>query len=506
MDMAKSVTATFTLAMFTLTITKAGNGAGTVTGTGINCGADCSQMIDYGTMVTLSAAASTGSSFTGWSGACTGTSTCTVTMTQARSVTATFTLDTFLLSVSTAGTGAGRVTAPGITCGAGATDCTETLDYGSMVTLMASASTGSSFAGWSGACTGTAACTVTMTQARSVAATFTINNYTLTVMPAGNGAGTVAGTGINCGSDCDESFVYNTSVTLTATASASSNFSGWSAPCTGTGTCTVTMDQARTVTATFTLKTFTLRVTKSGTGDGTLTGGEINCGTTCTATVNYGSTVTLAAAASTADATASKFDDWTGAGCTGQGGCTIANITANVTVDAGFTLLPNIMFVTSTLQDGNLGGLTGADAICRARAGAAGLSGTYVAYLSSTVGGVQILAPSRVGGATGWIRVDGLPVMNTITQMTAGTLVNPPVLTESGANAASFPEVWTGTRFDGSLGPTCGTNWTINITGEAASGNCTTTSSKVVQDGTRGCSTVAQRLYCLGIDRKATAP
>ena len=44
----------------------------------------------------------------------------------------------------------------------------------------------------------------------------------------------------------------------------------------------------------------------------------------------------------------------------------------------------NIVFATSTLQDGNLGGLAGADAICNTRASAAGLPGAYVAWLSST--------------------------------------------------------------------------------------------------------------------------
>jgi hypothetical protein len=40
------------------------------------------------------------------------------------------------------------------------------------VTLTAAAAAGSSFAGWSGACTGSGPCTVAMTAARSVTATF----------------------------------------------------------------------------------------------------------------------------------------------------------------------------------------------------------------------------------------------------------------------------------------------------------------------------------------------
>ena len=79
----------------TLSVTRTGSGNGTVTSNpgGINCGGDCSQTYADGTGVTLTATPSAGSSFSGWSGACTGaTSTCGVTMSQSRSVTAQFDL------------------------------------------------------------------------------------------------------------------------------------------------------------------------------------------------------------------------------------------------------------------------------------------------------------------------------------------------------------------------------------------------------------------------------
>jgi hypothetical protein len=77
---------------FLLTITKAGPGAGTVTSdpSGISCGADCTETYATNTVVTLTAVAASGSAFTGWSGACSGTGTCQVTMNAAKSVTATF--------------------------------------------------------------------------------------------------------------------------------------------------------------------------------------------------------------------------------------------------------------------------------------------------------------------------------------------------------------------------------------------------------------------------------
>ena len=81
--------------------------------------------------------------------------------------------------------------------------------------------------------------------------------YILTVTKAGNGNGTVMSSpaGINCGSDCSETYAKVQKVKLTARADAGSVFTGWSGGgCSGTGICTVTVDDVITVTATFTLK------------------------------------------------------------------------------------------------------------------------------------------------------------------------------------------------------------------------------------------------------------
>ncbi|MBZ0249621.1 MAG: DUF4214 domain-containing protein [Burkholderiales bacterium] len=81
------------LGVQTLTIAKAGGGAGTVTSNvgGISCGATCSAPYNAGTTVILTAAASGGSIFAGWSGGgCSGLGTCTVTMNANTTVTATF--------------------------------------------------------------------------------------------------------------------------------------------------------------------------------------------------------------------------------------------------------------------------------------------------------------------------------------------------------------------------------------------------------------------------------
>ena len=75
-----------------LTVTKSGDGSGTVTSTpaGIDCGTLCASGFEEGTTVTLTAVADSGSEFTGWSGACTGVGPCLVTLDGDQAVVAGF--------------------------------------------------------------------------------------------------------------------------------------------------------------------------------------------------------------------------------------------------------------------------------------------------------------------------------------------------------------------------------------------------------------------------------
>jgi hypothetical protein len=76
----------------TLTVTKSGAGAGTVTSSvgGINCGAICAVDFGQGASVTLTALASSGSTFAGWSGACAGITSCILTIDAVKTATARF--------------------------------------------------------------------------------------------------------------------------------------------------------------------------------------------------------------------------------------------------------------------------------------------------------------------------------------------------------------------------------------------------------------------------------
>jgi hypothetical protein len=248
----------YNLGPFMLTMSTAGAGSGTVgvSPGAISCTSGCQSSFDSGTVVTLTASPDPGSTFTGWSGDCSGTGSCQLAMSQDRSVTATFTPNTRSLTVSKQGAGAGAGTGlvssspAGISCG---TSCQTSFASGSTVTLSAAPDPGSVFAGWSGDCSGTGSCQLTMSQARSVTATFTPNTWGLTVSRQGAGTGLVSSSpaGISCGTSCQTSFASGSTVTLSAAPDPGSVFAGWSGDCSGTGSCQLTMSQARSVTATF---------------------------------------------------------------------------------------------------------------------------------------------------------------------------------------------------------------------------------------------------------------
>lgn len=139
-------------------ISEAGTGTGTVSSapSGIDCAATCSASFDAGTSLTLTATASPGSGFIGWSGGgCTGTGTCQVnTGISEQAITARFSLPVKVV-VSKDGNGSGVVSSvpAGIHCGS---TCSASFTAGSSLTLIATPSRGSRFTGWSSdGCSGT---------------------------------------------------------------------------------------------------------------------------------------------------------------------------------------------------------------------------------------------------------------------------------------------------------------------------------------------------------------
>ncbi|HTM20670.1 MAG TPA: hypothetical protein VL172_09190, partial [Kofleriaceae bacterium] len=342
MSAARTVTATFNLQVFGVSVGRTGAGGGSVSSApaGINCGTDCSEPWAYGTALTLTATPAVGSTFVGWTGcdAATGTS-CTLTVNGVESVTADFDLISYTMTATTGGTGSGTVTSSpaGIACPG---DCTQSYTHGTSVTLTAAAAAGSSFAGWTGCDSSSGAtCTVSVNGAESVGATFTLQNHVLTVATSGGGTGSVASTpaGIACPGDCTQSWAHGTLVTLTAPAGGGSTFAGWTGCDAPSGaTCTVTLDAVETVTAAFELQGYTVGVTTRGNGSGSVTSSPagIACPGDCSDSFSFGTSVTLTANA----AAGSTFSGWSG--CTSSSGnqCTVS-VDGAESVIATFSLI-----------------------------------------------------------------------------------------------------------------------------------------------------------------------
>jgi len=175
----------------------------------------------------------------------------------------------------------------------------------------------------------------------------------LTVTVEGDAKGTVTSSpaGIDCGTDCTETYASVTGVTLTAHPEGSAAFAGWSGACTGSGlTCTLTVDRSRSVTATFTNKPV-LTVSPAGNGQGTVTStpAGIDCGDDCNQPYDLGTNVTL-----TADpGQSSTFGGWSGA-CGGSGLTCSVVMNASKSVTATFVSKPLLTVTPSGAGSGTV--------------------------------------------------------------------------------------------------------------------------------------------------------
>ena len=87
-----TISCTVPVVNYTLSVKKSGAGTGTVSGTGISCGSDCSETVETGTSITLDATPSSGSTFGGWSGSCSGNIDCSFVLDTDKTVNAEFSL------------------------------------------------------------------------------------------------------------------------------------------------------------------------------------------------------------------------------------------------------------------------------------------------------------------------------------------------------------------------------------------------------------------------------
>ena len=343
MNSDHSVDALFEIIANTLSVSKTGVGSGRITSNpaGIDCGTDCTYNYLPGTEVQLSALSSDGSVFSSWGGACSGNDPngCLVTLDDGKAVTAIF-LPLYALSVTKIGPAGGFVTSTpsGINCG---DDCQSRFPAGTTVGLNGGMSEDVLFSEWSGDCTGNDpnGCQIPMDGNKNVTAIFEEKPVLLSVFLEGDGNGSVTSTpgGIDCVSDCQESFAPGTWVTLKATPTDTSDkFIRWEGACSNlAGNCQIALDQSKEVTAIFGKIHHWLMTKKAGGGYGTVKSlpDGIDCGGKCSATYPVGTTITL----STTAELGSEFSSWSG-DCSGEdpANCTV-EISADQWVEANFT-------------------------------------------------------------------------------------------------------------------------------------------------------------------------
>ena len=155
--------------LYTLTASRSGEGSLSSTPAGISCPGTCEAQFVENDIVQVTATPAAGWAFSHWDGNCSGThATCNVTMSGNRVVVARF-VQQFNLNVYLVGDGSVNIQPANITC---SSNCTEVFNDGSVLELTASPDPGFQFNGWTGACTGTGTCNVTMSQNRSVTAEF----------------------------------------------------------------------------------------------------------------------------------------------------------------------------------------------------------------------------------------------------------------------------------------------------------------------------------------------
>jgi len=135
-----------------------------------------------------------------------------------------------------------------------------------------------------------------------------IFNEMLTVTTTGNGGGAIISVpaGINCGTDCSETYPQNTTVTLTAEPDNKSQFFGWGGDCDASGN--VSMVSKRSCNAHFTLIKYGLQITTEGNGQVNFNNGEadVACETNCAQNFITGTIVKLIPK----PATGYKFNGW----------------------------------------------------------------------------------------------------------------------------------------------------------------------------------------------------
>ncbi len=312
-----TLTAHFAPNSYTLTVNSANTEMGSVNGGG---------SYDYNATATLTATAATGYHFVQWNDGNTQNPR-TVTVTDNATYTATFAINSYTITASSADATMGSVSGGG------------SYDHGATATLTATAATGHHFVQWNDGNTQNPR-TVTVTANATYTATFAVNSYTLTVNANDAAMGSTTGGG---------SYTHGQTATLTATPAAGHHFVQWNDGNTQNPR-TVTVTANATYTATFEANpTVYYMLTVGSTSDAMGTVASTHSGS-----VEEGTTVTVTAT----PATGHHFEWWQ----TTSGTVSTAN-PYTFTLNGDMALLghfaPNSYTITGTSNDNTMGYVTG---------------------------------------------------------------------------------------------------------------------------------------------------
>lgn len=500
-----------------LTVTKSGTGGGTVSGDRIACGATCSEQVTRTSTidptVVLTAAPDATSVFSGWSGACSGTSpTCSVTMSQAQAVTAKFDVQlvtlTFMARVFGPASGSVVSSPAGINCTA---PCTQSASFAAGTTVTLTAAGG--FPVWWGGqpgCSGTT-CSMTMGAAQTLTVTFVGNNFVFATSTQHDGAlGGPTGADALCNGAAAAAGLPGHYIAWVATQTSNpatrlGTARGWlrtdglpfadtlAGLAIGRVYYPARLDELGHPTSSF----FALTGANE---DGTAvanSSGVLNCSdftSNSNAAMSYYAFGDLNGGSV---AWASTGFDVTYCGSQGALLCFGSDSSRPVTVTPA---AGRRAFVSKNVFTSG-GGLASADAICQSDATSAGLANAshFLALMATNT--TSALSRFDMTKAA-WVRIDGLPIVSKATDLVSAPLMSSVSQYADGTYVTSVVAAFTGSESPATIdgtGVTCN-NWTsTSATDSAIVGYAVTTSSewfdRVTLNGSGICTTPAS-VYC----------